>query len=164
MAPVEALPTSTLVGLSALKKQLTTEKGLVSSLSCFTHLNLASWDQFVVGGHEIRETTLRTEADRLNRESRVFDAKIMAACGEDLDLVDQNIRPGILWNVGKTIRDLAPQDANDQLTPREGIAQVTADLKEFQQQHELDHVVMVNLASTEPPAEEVEWPQNLGRN
>ena len=150
--------TSTIIGLAALRQQIADETGLVSALSCFSHLPLAGWDQFVVGGHEIRETTLRIEAERLYRESRVFNAEMLAACGEDLDQIESNIRPGILWNVGKTIRDLAPKDADDQLSPREGIARVKADLEEFQKQHELEHVLVVNLASTEPPADASAWP------
>ena len=143
--------TSTLVGLSALRQGLTDEIGLVSALSCFKHLDLADWDQFVVGGHEIRDTTLRQEAERLYRESRVFNAELIAACGEDLDQVENNLRPGILWNVGPTIRNLAPEEANDQLSPREGIARVQADLKEFSKNNNLEHIVVVNVASTEPP-------------
>ncbi|NOY40888.1 MAG: myo-inositol-1-phosphate synthase [Planctomycetes bacterium] len=150
--------TSTIVGLSALRQQIADETGLVSALSCFSHLPLARWDQFVVGGHEIRDTTLRVEAERLYRESRVFDAEIMASCGEELDQIDSNIRPGILWNVGQTIRNLAPEDADDQLSPREGIARITADLEAFRKQYELDHVVVINLASTEPPVDASTWP------
>jgi len=64
--------TSTVVGLSALRRGLAGETGLVSALPVFAKLPLAAWDQFVVGGHEIRATSLATEAEKLHAESRVF--------------------------------------------------------------------------------------------
>ncbi len=155
--------TSTIVGLTALRRQMTSEKGLVTALSCFSHLSFPGWDQFVVGGHEIRQTTLRSEADRLYRESRVFDADLLAACDEDFEQIDRNIQPGILWNVGHTIRELAPGDADDQLCPRDAIARVKSDLEEFCEQHKLDHVVVVNLASTEPPPATSVWPSTWSK-
>jgi len=155
--------TSTVVGLSALRQQLTTETGLVSALPAFSGLSLAGWDQFVVGGHEIRETTLAAEATQLHQQSRVFDPNTLAACREDFDAVDSNIRPGVLWNVGKTIRSLAADDTPDSTSAREAIERIQADLTEFRERNELTDVVVVNLASTEPPTDEAEWPESWAK-
>ena len=112
----------------------------------------------MVGGHEIRSSTLADEAQQLHRQSRLFSPEILAACREDLDAVDNNIRPGILWNVGDTIRKLASAGAAESCGPRESIERIQADLTDFRQRHELSNVVVVNLASTEPPAEATAWP------
>ena len=112
----------------------------------------------MVGGHEIRETTLAAEAEQLHQQSRVFDSKTLAACREDLDAADNNIRPGTLWNVGKTIRNLAAVSTPESSTPWEAIELIQADLAEFRERHELADVVVVNLASTEPPTAKSDWP------
>lgn len=153
--------TSTIVGLAALRQQLTPETGLVSALPAFANLPLASWDQFVVGGHEIRDSTLIAEAEKLHQQSRVFDAQVLSQCHDTLAAADSNIRPGVLWNVGDTIRSLAASSATpmiDKLSARESIERIQSDLAEFQKLHELESVVVVNLASTEPPAAQDSWP------
>ncbi len=155
--------TSTALGLAALQRQLTGETGLVSTLPEFSHLPLPNWDEFVVGGHEIRTTTLCEEAQRLHRESRVFDTETLMACQDDLKQIDANIRTGILWNVGRTIRQLAPDDAEDRLNPRDAVERVKNDLDDFRRQHELENVIVVNLASTEAPVDEAIWPDSWAK-
>ena len=44
--------TTAAVGLTALQKGLTGTSGLVSENPFFENLNLADWDQLVIGGHE----------------------------------------------------------------------------------------------------------------
>lgn len=149
--------TATVVGLSALRRGLTAETGLVSSLPSFAELSKPAWDQFVVGGHEIRQTTLPAEAEKLHRQSRVFDQPLLSQCHDDLEAADSNIRPGVLWNVGATIRSLADNGTTqmiDRLSARESIERIQSDLAEFRKLHNLDDVVVVNLASTEPPTDE----------
>ena len=153
--------TSTVVGLAALKRQLTAETGLVSALPVFSELPLVAWDQFVVGGHEIRASSLAAEAEKLHQQSRVFSPEILSRCHDDLTAADANIRPGVLWNVGTTIRGLADHKAApqiDKLSARESIERIQTDLAEFRELHDLAEVVVVNLASTEPPLPEDDWP------
>jgi myo-inositol-1-phosphate synthase len=150
--------TTTIVGLAALRRALTPDIGLVSALPAFAELPLASWDSLIVGGHDIRPTTLTAEAQQLHQQSRVFLAPTLAACQEDLEATDARIRPGVLWNVGETIRSLASDRTSTDVDPRQSIALVQEDLTAFREQHELDQVVVVNLASTEPTISTVEWP------
>jgi len=150
--------TTAITGLTALRRGLASETGLVSTLPDFSHLPFPEWGQFVVGGHEIRDAKLPDEALRLHRESRVIDPATLAACREDLEQTDRNIRPGILWNVGPTIRQLAPEEAAEEKNPRDAIERVQTDLAEFRREHDLDEVVVVNLASTEILLAENHWP------
>ena len=152
--------TSSAIGLTALQHQQTDETGLVSALPVFSQLPLPGWGDFVIGGHEIRDVTLYDEALRLNRESRVFDAETLIACREELNQIESRIRSGILWNVGHTIRKLAPEDAPDQLEPSAAIEQIQADLEEFRAQNQLENVIVINLASTEAPIDESIWPHS----
>jgi len=151
--------TTTITGLLAQQKGLADSTGLVSELPQFSHLELPTWDQFIVGGHEIRDLSLAGEADRLHRESRVFDAKILRDCQEDFKQVDEHIRPGTLWNVGEAISHLASADwVQYDKTARQVVDRLQADLRAFYEQHDLAGMVVVNVASTEvAPAETAAW-------
>ena len=68
---------TTIVGLVALKKGLVASTGLVSQLVEFAHLDLASWDDFVIGGHEIRGLPLCREAYRVTTEMRAASREVI---------------------------------------------------------------------------------------
>jgi myo-inositol-1-phosphate synthase len=150
---------TTIVGLAALRSGQTDETGLVTAREEFSHLTLAKWDQFVVGGHEIRATTLAEEAERLHRESRVIPGEVLESSREFLDACEAQIRPGVLWKVGSTIKELADANVPEESTARLAISRIQADLKAFRQTHDLTQVVVVNLASTEPALEADLWPK-----
>ncbi|HUE74103.1 MAG TPA: inositol-3-phosphate synthase [Pirellulaceae bacterium] len=149
------------VGLSALKKGLAENQGLVSQLPQFAGLDLASFGDFTIGGHEIRETTLFEAALKLVANNQALSGELVAKVKPELDRIDKNIRAGTLWNVGPAIEKFAAQEVrseNKGEAPRAAIERVQADLKEFRKRHELDEVLVVNLASTEPPVDEVSLP------
>jgi len=148
--------TSFATGLAALQEGQADETGLVTGLPIFQELDLADWHQFVIGGHEIRRTSYAAEARALYRESRVFNHELLDSVEPRLNECDRNVRAGTLLNVGKTIESLASAEARKLRgePPATVIARVTDDLRRFQDQHQLDHVIVVNLASTEPPLEE----------
>jgi len=145
--------TTTIVGLTALKKGLIGTAGLVSGLPQFEHLPLADWADLVVGGHEIRSVPLVDEAVRLTTESRTIGPGLVARCKAELGRIDQRIRPGTIYKVGRTIAELAEADVPRRESPREAVERVQGDLAEFIRSERLGHLVVVNLASTEPPVE-----------
>lgn len=148
--------TTTVLGLAALQQNLTGPFGLVSELPQFARLDLVAWDRLVVGGHEVRSTSFAAEAAAFHRQSRVFDEEILQAVGPTLQRYDANVRPGILANVGETIAGLASEQtrkaAEDESAWR-AIERMAADIDQFRAAHQLEHVIVVNLASTEPPLE-----------
>ena len=149
------------VGLGALRRGLTGNQGLVTTLPLFAGLDLIEWDALVVGGHDIRRTTVYDEARKLHDVSRVIDGRLIEEVREDLDAVDAEIRPGVMFNVGPTIEQLAdrallPEQAE---TPRQSIARVQHDIQQFAARHELSQVVVMNVASTEPATEAGKIPQ-----
>lgn len=153
--------TSATIGLVALRKGLAGNAGLVSQLPQFAGLDFAQWNDLTIGGHEIRDTTLHAAAMQLATDSRALDPDLVAKCKTDLDKIDKNTRPGTLWNVGSTIEKFAGDELRAKSrreTPRAAIERIQADLKEFASQHNLDQVIVINMASTEPPADESTLP------
>ena len=142
-----------IVGLCALKRGAVGHAGLVTELPQFRHLDLAAWDDFLVGGHEIRNVRLADEAMRLVTESRAVDPELIAECKPELDEIDRRTRFGTIHRVGPTISQFAAPEVPRDESPREIIARVQKDLAGFQQAHALEHVIVVNVASTEPPVD-----------
>ena len=143
--------TTTILGLVALRRGLIGTSGLVSALPKFAELGLREWSDWVVGGHEIRSTTLRDEAMQLADTSRAVDRDLVRQIADDLDQIDANVRPGVLVNVGNTIEKLADDSLRQVVeTPAEAVARIQSDLKAFAAEHDLERVIVVNVASTEP--------------
>ena len=143
--------TATIVGLVALKRGLVESVGLVSQLAEFAGIDLAAWDDFVIGGHEIRRLPLCREAYRVSTEMRAASREVIDQCRDELERIEARIRPGTAWNVGPTIAALADLDIPRDETPRQIVDRLQGDLRHFQQGEKLDHVIVVNVASTEPP-------------
>ena len=137
------------VGLCALRQKWIGDAGLVSRLPQFQHLDLAAWDRFVVGGHEIRGVGLADEAERLAVEMRTVHPELIQRCRPELERIDRRIRPGTLRNVGPTIAKLADLDLPSEKSPRQTVARLREDIADFRRANNLEHVVVVNAASTE---------------
>ncbi len=146
--------TTTIVGLLALKKGLTENVGLVSELAQFKHLDLADWNDIVIGGHDIRDVSLLDEAYKMVFESRAIDGRLVEKLKDDLTALDANIHDGTLYNAGKKITEFAHAELQAlKETPREAIDRLKGHITEFAKANSLDNVVVVNISSTEPPVD-----------
>ncbi|NQU20643.1 MAG: inositol-3-phosphate synthase [Candidatus Nealsonbacteria bacterium] len=150
--------TTTIVGLTTLKKGLIGSAGLVSQLPQFESLDLADWADMVVGGHEIRDVSLIGEATKLVTESHTASQEWIDQCRDELEQIDRRIRPGCLLNVGQTIEDLAAAEVPRDASPRAAVKRLREDLDQFVRSEQLDRLVVVNVASTEPPADPASIP------
>jgi myo-inositol-1-phosphate synthase len=148
------------IGLIGLQKKLTQPVGLVSELPYFSGVDFAAWPSFVVGGHEIREGTLVDAVERLRNDSHVFNSALIDTCRDELVAIDARIRPGTLMNCGDTIGRLAGPAMRDFAKESAGAAvkRLQTDLRDFQRQNGLERVVVVNVASTEPPSDSSKLP------
>jgi myo-inositol-1-phosphate synthase len=140
------------LGLAAWRRGLIGTSGLVTGLPLFAQVDLDAADQFVVGGHDIRRTTLRHAVRELRQRSNVFEPEVIDACVPELESWTENIRPGTVLNAGPTIDRLADlPEAHRAETARGAIGRIQADLEAFREAHRLDQLVVINVASTEPP-------------
>lgn len=157
--------TTVAAGLAALQRSAVPPVGIASCLPQFEKLNLARWDQFIIGGHEIRKTSYSVEAAQLHKNSHLFSTDVLAQIQPTLEAFDRNIRTGTLINVGATIESLAaPATLKTRgEKPSAAIARICGDLGDFRRREKLAHVIVVNVSSTEPPVtfglEEMTWPE-----
>jgi myo-inositol-1-phosphate synthase len=150
--------TSVSVALAGLQSRLISTSGLVTEQAEFGHLQLADWSSFVVGGHEIRKTSTTVEARNLFVDSKTVRSKTgtvecLAALAPAITDWDRNIRTGTLLNSGPAIESRASTATLKTRGERPGAAlqRIVVDLHEFQRSHDLSHVVVVNVASVDPP-------------
>lgn len=144
--------TTIALGLAALARKVTETTSLVTELPLFDGIELAQAEQFVVGGHEIRQAGFRQTASEMHERAGVFHESLLAACSETLASWESNLRPGTLVACGETIAKLADRpEVNAVETPAKAIERIKADILDFKNRHKLDDVVVLSVASTEPP-------------
>jgi len=156
--------TTATLGLAALARGLTDGTSMVTELPLFESVDLDRPDQFIVGGHDIREGGFRQTVLELQQRSNIFDRAIAEPCQPDLEKWEANVRPGTVLNAGATIARLADlPEAQRAETPRAAIDKIQADMRHFREVNRLDQVVVINVASTEPPFELTEAHDSLER-
>ncbi len=152
------------LGLAALKRGLTDGNSLTTALPLFAGLDLDPVENFTVGGHEIRNATFNDAVRDLHEHAAVFDAGTVAGCREQLDAWQANVRPGTILGAGPTISKLADLPGVDtDRTPAGAIERLKGDIRQFKEANQLDQVVVVCVASTEPPFELGETHQTLAK-
>jgi myo-inositol-1-phosphate synthase len=140
------------LGLSALRRGLTDATSLVTARPLFKNLDLDGPEQFVVGGHDIRHSSFSQAIRDLHQRANVFDHATIEGCQADLEEWSKNVRPGSVLGSGPTINKLADwPEVQRAETSRQVVERVQADLRSFQEKHQLDQLVVVNASSTEPP-------------
>ena len=151
--------TTVAVGLSALQQQKMDSIGLVSCLPEFQSADMADWNEITLGGHDIRSGNAVEEAMALGSGHSPVYSPEFSNCNDNLlQQFEQAIRPGVLLNTGGAIKDLAePQHFVEVNQLQAAIESVQADLQEFKSNSGCDDVIVINLASTEPPSE-CGWP------
>lgn len=140
------------LGLAALQRKLTDSTALVTATPLFEGLDLDGAEAFVVGGHDIRKTSYLDSVRELHQRANVFDHAVIEGCKEELAAWDQNVKPGSVVGSGPTISKMADlSKALQPESPRQVVERIQGDLKEFQSRNKLDQVILVSVASTEPP-------------
>ncbi len=144
--------TTITLGLSTMARGLVDQTGLVTDLPDFRALPLPEPGDFVVGGHEIRRTSFEESAEEFRRETGVFDVSWLTACRDDLAAASARVRPGPRLGLGPAIARLADWEApNEPATAREAIDRIKGDLAAFVKAENIDHLIVLNVASTEAP-------------
>ncbi len=140
------------LGLSAIGRGRQAPIGVVTAAPLFAELPLDPFDAFVVGGHDIRRGGFLEHIRELHARSNIFSAEQIAECTSDLMAWADNIRPGTVIQSGATINALTELAEVKQVrTPAEAIQRIQNDLKAFRDRHHLEQIVVLNVASTEPP-------------
>ncbi len=144
--------TTITLGVAAMARGLVERVGLVTENSLFKRLSLAEPGDFVIGGHDIRETTFADSAEEFRRSSGVFQAEWIAACREELAAATARVRPGTHFGAGPRIAALGQWgESKPTRTARQAVDRIAVDMLRFVETESIDHMIVLNVASTEPP-------------
>jgi len=132
-----SVATTAVTGLLALRAGLIQPTGCVTELDSFSRADLPSWEDIVVGGHDVVHTPLDKRAEQL-AESGLVPPRLFAAVAAGLRTVEAELREGY-------------HPATHTGAQAAAAARMIADIESFRERHGLARVVVVNVSSTEPP-------------
>lgn len=132
-----SVATTATVGLLALRAGVVPPVGCVTELEAFTRAALPGWDDLVIGGHDVVHTSLDKRAEQL-ADAGVLPHRVLSSVRNGLSEVDAEIRCGY-------------HPATHDGPQAHAAARLTTDIRDFAARHELARVIVVNVASTEPP-------------
>ncbi len=145
------IATTMVVGARAIARGLVSDNGLVTNRPELAPLGLVGVDELVFGGHDVRSSDYWEAAYQVYKLSGSFDLEVIQALRPELEALGADLRPGTGVNCGDAIADLVTDKAlRSEETLAEGAERVRRDLAAFRERHDLQRVIVVNLASTEP--------------
>jgi myo-inositol-1-phosphate synthase len=132
-----SVATTAVSGLLALRAGLAPPTGCVTARAELADVDLPSWDDLVVGGHDVVTTPLEKRAEQL-AHAGVLPHHLLPSLSGGLRAADAEIREGYHPATHRGAQAAAAE-------------RLTADLVSFRERHDLARVVVVNVSSTEPP-------------
>ncbi|GGS24464.1 MULTISPECIES: inositol-3-phosphate synthase [Actinokineospora] len=130
-----SVATTAVCGLAALRAGLAPPTGCVTER--LEGVSLPAWDDIVVGGHDLVSTPYEKRAEHLARAG-LLPHHLLAPIVPALRDADAEVRDGYHPTTHRGPQELA-------------VRRLAADLETFRFKHDLARVVVVNVASTEPP-------------
>ncbi len=148
------LATTMIVGSRMIARGLAGTTGLLTETEAFRGIPLRALDDLVFGGHDIRPAKVIDAALDMHKDTGAYSVAGLDSLRDDLAAVDGEIRRGSIVNCGPTIESLADEGMRgDSRDLAATVAAIRADLAGFRERHGLEGLVVMNLASTEPPLE-----------
>jgi myo-inositol-1-phosphate synthase len=129
-----SVATTAITGAAAMRAGLAAPTGCVGELPDFAGAGLTPWASLVFGGHDVVDTPLVKRVEQLVHAG-VLPGSLPSLVLRDIAEADAEIRVGVT-NTGRQ---------------NEQAARLVADIEDFCERNELVRVVVVNVASTEPP-------------
>ena len=153
-----SISTTVVAGALALRKEIVRQTGMVTGTPVFEGVDLVGTADLIFGGCEIRAGS--NSGSYFERLAPVAPEVVMEIRAE-LEEFERGIDLGCAGNCGEAIERLAGDNGSGGNTIEQDIEEIRDKLRAFRRRHGLDRVVVVNLASTEPPLEHDECHREL---
>src|SRR3989449_2262703 len=149
-----SLASTVVLGARAIARKLAAGGGLVTELPELAALPFVPLADLAFGGWDIAPTGLVARARELAADGGAVAESLVTGLEADMKSVEAHIRPGFALGGGPATR---PRRTRGFLPRGESLAvaveRLGDDLDHFRREAQLDTVVVVNVASTEPPTE-----------
>jgi myo-inositol-1-phosphate synthase len=149
------IATTAMVGAAAVARGEADTTGMVSARPPVSRLDLPAVENLSFGGHDIRSGSVVDDARELAETNGMPRASTVEAVADDLRGLDDHVRVGTALNCGERVEALADAELLEaDRSVREIVDRIRADVDAFRRAEGLDRVVMVNVASSEPPVDD----------
>src|SRR3989442_6664750 len=149
-----SLASAVVLGARAIARKLAADGGLVTELPELAALPFVPLADLAFGGWDIAPTGLVARARELAADDGAVAESLVTGLEADLKSVEMRIRPGFVLDGALATR---PRETRAFLPRGESLAvaveRLGDDLDRVGREERLDTVVIVNVASTEPPTE-----------
>ncbi|SPD75382.1 Inositol-3-phosphate synthase [uncultured Desulfobacterium sp.] len=139
-----------ILGATALRRGLVSSTGLITYTKEFDKLGLVDIGEMEFGGCDIRKGDLLKSLRLLSGECKAIDRRTLDTLEKDLEQTGKYISSGSIRNCGQAIEGLSNIADNNCKCLRDEIKEIRGAIQRFRDEKNLDRVVVVNLASTEP--------------
>ena len=154
------LSTITVAGAMAMARNLCPGTGLISETESVSSIGFAPFKDMVFGGWDIRFSRELGNALKDIGFDNIDDLTQMA---KTIEKIHGRTFPGIILNAGQAITQLSDKDHVIQVTAvADAIQKVKQDIESFRRENNVDRIVVINLASTEPPIKDTKALNSLG--
>jgi myo-inositol-1-phosphate synthase len=143
-----------MVGARAIAKGAVRPTGMVTAREPVASLDLPRVADFVFAGHDVRAQSIERTAEAACEAGGVPDRATLETVRDDLREIDGRVRTGTAINCGQVVEDLSTDRSLDALTAEDVVERIRDDYATFVESHDLDRLVVANVASTEPPIEQ----------
>jgi myo-inositol-1-phosphate synthase len=149
-----SLAATVVLGARAVARRLVAGAGLVTESPALAPLPLVGLRDLVFGGWDIAPSGLVARARALARDDGAVSEALVTRLEADLKTVEARVKPGFAAGGGPANR---PSRRADFVPRTESLAAAVErlgdDLDGFRREHDLETVIVVNLAATEPSCE-----------
>lgn len=145
-----SIASTVIVGTLALQEGLADATGMITAAEPFQSLDLVPLNALTFGGCDVRQGSLVESARAMTKLTGCLDAASLRAMEDELNTVQARIGKGTMRNCGDAIERLATCALDGELSLRDEVSRIREQLETFRDENNLHHVVVVNLASTEP--------------
>ncbi len=149
-----SLASTVVLGARALARRLVTGGGLVTELPELAPLCLVGVGDLVFGGWDVAPTGIVAQARALATDDAAVPESLVAKLEGELREAQARVRPGFADGGGAAA---SPRKKRAFVPRGEALAATVErlgdDLDRFRSEQRLDTVIVVNVASTEPPVE-----------
>jgi myo-inositol-1-phosphate synthase len=146
--------TLAMVGARAIARDAAGTTGMVTAREPVASLDLPAVEEFVFAGHDIREGSIERTAEEASEAGGVPDGETLDAVREDLRRIDDRVNTGTAISCGRVVEELSDDRTVDEGAVADIVSRIRDDYATFVGSHDLDRLVVVNVASTEPPMED----------
>src|SRR3989441_1437362 len=148
-----SLASTAVMGALAIARGLAGGGGLVTELPELAPLPLVGLGDLAFGGWDIAPTGLVAQVRSLASDDAAVAESLVTRLEADLKAVEARVRPGFADGAGPAVHRAARAFVPRGESLQAAIQRLGDDLDRFRAEERLDTVIVMNVASTEPPLE-----------